>query len=223
MLEKNNPKHNYHMNGRILEKIDFPNDLGVLRDTEIKLYQQTSSAVKKANQILGLIEKPFVAKNEENIPVIYKTIVRPLIEYANIIREPIYKGDQKSVEAVQRRATKLLLTISHLPYEARLRHLNLPLLQHRRRRGDMITVFKIMTGILNVDRRKFFEMQLNNNARGHSLKIFKQHTKTFVKRWPFASRTVNDWNMLPSHVVEATNVNRFKHALDRNCSMQIRM
>ena len=48
-IGKNNPKHNYHMNGRILEKIDFENDLGVLMDTEIKFHQQTSSAVKKTN------------------------------------------------------------------------------------------------------------------------------------------------------------------------------
>ena len=39
------------MNGRILEKIETQNDLGVLMDTEIKFHQQTSSASKKANQI----------------------------------------------------------------------------------------------------------------------------------------------------------------------------
>ena len=131
---------------------------------------------------------------------------------------PIYKGDQKSIEAVQRRATKLILIISHLPYEARLRHLNLPSLQHRRGGGDMITVFKIMTGRLNVDRRKFFEMQLNNNTCGHYLKFIKLHDRTFVKCWSFTSRTVNDWNMLPSHGVEVTNVNMFKNALDRHWS-----
>ena len=59
-------------------------------------------------------------------------------------------------------------------------------------------------------------MQLNTNTRGHSLKIFKQHARTFVKREAFASRTINDWNMLPSHVVEATNVNMFKNELDRH-------
>ena len=61
-----------------------------------------------------------MAKNEENIPVLYKTFVQPLL-YTNVIWGPIYKGDQKSIEAVQRRATKLILKISHLPYEARLR------------------------------------------------------------------------------------------------------
>ena len=149
---------------------------------------------------------------------VYKTFVLPLLEYANVIWGPIYKGNQKSVETIQRRATKLILTISHLPYEARLRHLNLSSLQHRRRRGDMITVFMIMTGRLNVDRSKFFEMQLNNNTCGRFPKIFKQHASTVVKRWSFAFRTVNDWNMLPPHVVEATNVNTFKNALDRHWS-----
>ena len=120
-------------------------------DTEIKFYQQTSSAIKKANQILGLIKKTFAAKNEDNISHLYKTLVRPFLEYANVIWGPIYKGDQKLVEAVQRRATKLISNISNLSYETRLRYLNLPSLHHRRRRGDMITVFKILTGRLNAN------------------------------------------------------------------------
>ena len=52
-IDKSNPKHNYYMNGRILEKIESQKDLGVLMDTEIKFHQQTLSAIKKANQILG--------------------------------------------------------------------------------------------------------------------------------------------------------------------------
>ena len=91
-IGKNNPKHNYSMSGRILEKIETQNDLGVLMDTEIKFHQQTSSAIKRANQILGLIKKTSAAKNEENISVLYKTFVRPLLEYANVIWGPIYKG-----------------------------------------------------------------------------------------------------------------------------------
>ena len=63
-----------------------------------------------------------------------------------------------------------------------------------------------MTGRINVDRSKFFEMQLSINTHDHSLKIFKQHARTFVKRWSFSSKTVN--GMLPSHVVEATNVQK---------------
>ena len=187
-------------------------------DSELKFHHQTSSAVKKANQILGLIKKTFAAKNEENVTLLYKTFVRPILEYGNVRWGPLYKGDQKLVETVQRRATKLIPGISTFTYEARLRRLNLPSLHHRRRRGDMTTVFKIMSGRLNIEKNRFFEMQLNTNTRGHSFKIFKQHARTFVKRPSFASRTINDWNMVPSHVVEATNVDAFKNALDKHWS-----
>ena len=47
-------------------------------DSELKFHHQTSSAVKKANQILGLIKKTFAAKNEENVTLVYKTFVRPI-------------------------------------------------------------------------------------------------------------------------------------------------
>ena len=80
----------------------------------------------------------------------------------------------------------------------------------------MITAFKIMSGRLNIEKNRFFEMQLNTNTCGHPLKIFKQHARTFVKRQSFAPRIINDWNMLPSHVVEATSIDAFKNALDKH-------
>ena len=46
-IGKNNPEHNYHMNGRILEKIDFQNDLGVLMDTEINSISKHHRQSKK--------------------------------------------------------------------------------------------------------------------------------------------------------------------------------
>jgi len=45
------------------------------------------------------------------------------------------------------RATKLIQQIKHLSYKDRLKYLNLPTLLYRRFRGDMIMVFKLLTGI----------------------------------------------------------------------------
>jgi len=44
------------------------------------------------------------------------------------------------------RATKLVLTAKHLTYKERLLQLKLPTLKCRRSRGEMIEVFKILTG-----------------------------------------------------------------------------
>jgi len=51
--------------------------------------------------------------------------------------------DIEEVEKVQKRATKQVKSLRGLPYEQRLRKLNLPTLRYRRHRGDMIEVYKI--------------------------------------------------------------------------------
>ena len=134
-LGHNNPCHQYKMNGSKLEKVDEEKDLGVIVDSEIKFHKHAAAAVKKANMKLGMIKMTFANLDENILPLLYTSLVRSHLEYGNIIWGPHFKGDVIAVEKVQRRATKLVNTIRNLPYEERLRHLNLPLLKHRRRRG----------------------------------------------------------------------------------------
>ena len=78
----------------------------------------------------------------------YKILVHPILEYANVIRGPYYINDQKLLERVQRRATKLVPLLKKLPYVEHLSHLKLPSLCYRRKQGDMILVYQILNGLL---------------------------------------------------------------------------
>ena len=62
-------------------------------DNELKFHKQTSVAVKKANQILGLIKETMATKNEKTIPLLYMALVRPHLEYANAIWGPTISGE----------------------------------------------------------------------------------------------------------------------------------
>ena len=143
------------------------------------------------------------------------TLVRPHLEDANVVWGPHYKGDQQLVEKVQRRATKMIRNLRNLSYDSRLRHLNLPSLHHRRRRGDMVMANNNMTGRVRVDKHNLFNLRLNSTTHGHRYKIFKQHAASFVKQSTFYNRIVHDWNDLPHHISEANNINTFKNALDK--------
>ena len=68
---------------------------------------------------------------------------------------PVTKKNMQAIENVQRRATRIVPELKNLSYEERLQELNLPTLQYRRRRGDVIQMFKIIHGIDEIDSSKF--------------------------------------------------------------------
>ena len=57
--------------------------------------------------------------------------------------------------------------IKDLSYEERLRELNLPRLEYRRRRGDLIQMFKILYGIDDIDSSKFVTLNENTTCVTH--------------------------------------------------------
>ena len=61
---------------------------------------------------------------------LYKSLVRPIIEYGSVIWGPSYILDQQSIECVQRRFTKLLFEFNDVPYSKRLSTLGLLSLQY---------------------------------------------------------------------------------------------
>ena len=83
----------------------------------------------------------------------------------------------EAIEAVQRRATRLVPGLSNLEYSERLKTLKLPTLSYRRIRGDMIQTYKILHPTEGYDKSlpQFLETASTQNLRGHSSKLFVQH------------------------------------------------
>ena len=92
-------------------------------------------------------------KEKELIKPLYKTIVRPHLEYCI---QTYRKKDIDMLERVQRRATKMIQKLRNISYEMRLKECVLTTLETRRLRGDQIEVFKILNGYENIDRNIFF-------------------------------------------------------------------
>ena len=110
-------------------------------DYYLKFHEHTNLTITKANRVLELIHKTFYCRELDMITKLFKSLIRPILEYGNLIWGPHYVADQQAIEGVQRRTTKLISSISHCPYRERLRILNLPSLNYRRLRGDMIFLY----------------------------------------------------------------------------------
>ena len=153
---------------------------------------------------------------------LYKTLVRPRMEFAIQAWSPYLKKDIQKLEKVQRRATKLVPKLSHLTYESRLKALGLTTLEERRTRGDMIETYKILKGYDQINTKKsFFELDQKKSTRGHHLKLVKPRHKTHKRNQFFSARVVDLWNSLPEHIISSDNINIFKTSYDRYMSNKL--
>ena len=214
-LGKNNPKFDYTMDNEILEEVICEKDLGVWIDNQLEMQNHTANQVKKANRILGLIRRSFSYLDSQSLCILYKSLIRSHLEYANAVTYPQTQRDSILLENVQRRATKLVPSIAHLEYVDRLKSLKLPSLNYRRRRGDMIETFKYTHNIYKV-KPSPLPLERNSTTRGHKYKLQKRRANRNTRQKFFTMRVVNDWNSLPEDVVESPNINTFKNRLDRH-------
>ena len=98
------------MNGvnRPLQKCEEEKDLGVIFDKDLSFDTHVQKCIKKANQMIGLIKRTFSYFNKDTFLKIYKAMVRPYLEYGNVIWYPRLKRQSIAIERVQRKTAKLL-------------------------------------------------------------------------------------------------------------------
>jgi len=58
------------------------------------------------------------------------------------------------------------------------------------------------------------ETSLLSSNRGHSFRLFNQFAFRDVRQNYFSHRVVNNWNSLPSSIVEAHSIDEFKKRFD---------
>ena len=186
-------------------------------DNKLQFKEHVAQATGKATRIVGLIRRSFDHLSDRMFVQLFKSLVRPVLEYGHCIWQPYQKSLCSDIEDVQRRATKLLSSIKDKEYPERLRILRLPTLEHRRLRGDMIEVYKYLHGYYDV---RMPGMKLADGRvaalRGHSLKLEKARHHLNIRGNFFGHRVVANWNDLPENVIAAPSINAFKSRLDRH-------
>ena len=200
----------------IITKVDSEKDLGVTIDKNLNFREHISTKINIANRNLGIIFRTFTFLDPEMFKNLYKSLVRPHLEYGTVIWSPMYKKDRIAIENVQRRATKLVNSCKDLSYPERLKKLGLPSLEYRRDRLDLVQVYKILNDIDKVDKDKLFTMSNYGSTRGHPKKLFKERPRLNIRANSFSNRVVNVWNNLPEQVVMAPSVNAFKSRLNNH-------
>ena len=120
--------------------------------------------------LLRSIKAAFKYIDEEMIRKLITTLIRPRLEYAALVWSPNLKKHIRKLERIQRAASKLPSNMRDMPYEERLKVLNLTTLEQRRERGDLIAVYRTMNGLEKFDNEelRIWETRV---TRGHGKKL----------------------------------------------------
>jgi len=87
----------------------------VVFDSELSFVSHRREKINRAYSILGLVKRNFIHLMEDAFVALYKSLVRCHLEYANSVWNPYRQGLIMDLEKVQMRATKLVITVKHLP------------------------------------------------------------------------------------------------------------
>jgi len=209
-----NPGYLYNMGSNGLQRVDVEKDLGVMISSDLKCSQQCMYAYTKANRVMGMIRRTIAYKEPRIMLSLYKTLVRPHVEYCSCAWNPHYSKDKDLLEKIQHRFTKMIMNMQDKRYEDRLRCLGLWTLEERRNRQDLIEVFKMYRGFSNVSLHELFTVDENSKGtRGHSCKLVKTRCTRDITKYFFSNKVINRWNLLDQRTVDARTINAFKSCL----------
>ena len=96
--------------------------------------QQHDAAAKKANAILGCINRSITFKSCKVLVPLYSALVRPHLEYCVQFWAPHFKKNADKLECVQRRTMRMIGCLETKLYGERLKELGMFSLEKRRLR-----------------------------------------------------------------------------------------
>ena len=101
--------------------------------SELSWSEPVNVTVNKANKLLGLVHGTAGSSNSGAFSTLYKTLLRPALEYAALAWNPYVAKDVLPLERIWRRASRLVLEQKRgeVEYEDRLQ-LKWPTLETRR-------------------------------------------------------------------------------------------
>jgi len=215
-----NPKLFYALGANILEPVSVMRDLGVLVSSGLTPSAQCTSAAIKASCVANMLLRCFKGRHALTMIRAFKCFVLPIVEYATTVWSPFLVRDIALVENVQKQFTRRVLkkcNIDPMSYEERLLLYGMDTLELRRLKTDLILMYKMHHGIVDLNVSRFFPPPpaRNVNLRSNSANLqFPYVPRLNSVKYSFAFRVRKFWNQLPSHCITAPNVYTFRKLIN---------
>ena len=198
-----------------MQSAKFCRDLDVLRSCTGGYADQYEAILKKGNTMSGAIRRAFRQSSRKLLWPAFSSYVIPVVTYCSPAWNPVLKKDIIAIEKIQRKFTKHITGLNHLPYLARVRQLGVLTLENRRIFSDMVVVYSAIHGQSNCSTDQLGLVLANCNTRGRGRRLVPGIPKSVLSRSLFCNRVPPIWNCLPDYIINRCSLSTFKRCLKK--------
>ena len=210
------------LDGCALSIVNEHKQLGLTFNSQLTWSNHISNITSKCNRIIGMITRYKYLWSRSALEVCYKSYVRPILEYCDILYDNCTLEDSQTVESVQLGAARLVTGgKKRTSHQSLYRELGWSTLQSRRMNHRLIKMYDILNNntpsYLNTMTQHLLPSE-EIRTRSHECKrlvVYKCNTVYY--RNFFTNVTVLDWNKLDTNIKNSTSRLTFKYRLGKLC------
>ena len=187
---------------------------------DLKWNKQVQEISSKANKMLGFVKRTaYMIGNQSVRKALYLTLVRSQLAYGSQVWAPQTVSNILTIERVQRRATKFILSLPYrtdISYKERLQILGIIPLCYWHEYLDIVYIFKnlINDSDSNIS-VKVSTRETRSASNGTFLNVGKCRTVNYQNSYYIRAASV--WNTLPSYIRDTTkSIESFKTLLRKH-------
>ena len=184
----------YTINNHQLENVTETKYLGLTIQDNLCWNKHIQNTCTKANQALGFLRRNLKIGNKKMKENSYKTLVRPILEYASTVWDPHTEDNIQNLETIQRRAARW---VSHRfrqtsSVEDMLTDLKWPTLQQRRQQNRLHMFYKYHNKQVHIQSKYAPSKSTNlhiarqDNSQAYDIPHYKQN----YRKADFFPRTI---------------------------------
>jgi hypothetical protein len=215
---RSNRKYEYMMQGEKLAETDVERDIGVEVQQNLKPSKQCAKAATTARLVLSQITRAFHYRDKYTFTKLYKTYVRPHLEFSTPAWSPWTQSDINTLEKVQEKFVNMVSGLAGRNYEQKLKELQLESLASRRQLADLVMVYKIMHGHGDLDPDHWFDKYTGDRltrAASGPMNVKSRGGRLEIRSGFFSNRVAKSWNEIPEEIKNARTPNHFKNVYSR--------
>ena len=203
------------LNGTILDSVSSYKYLGVTLTSDLSWSLHITNCCNTTRRLIGLLYRQFYQHTSPPCLLrLYKSFIRPHLEYASVVWNPYYRGEIAALESVQKFALRVCLKLWDTNYDELLSAADIPSLQHRRIQQSLCHLFKIINGLIDFPSAPTLPRVSLYGTRSAGKPVFlipKFRTSSY--HFSFFPNALSFWNSLPRDIFDCHSFFSFKRSV----------